>query len=357
MNEFQDLKLEDITRGGNPIEPAKPELVKADPAKVEPAKVDPPPAAEPVRDDLTKATPTAAATEPTKVEPTKVEPAEPVKTEPVKTEPPAPAEYKFKDDYIKAVVDYYDKTGDFTPYIEAKSIDYTKLTDEEIMKRDLKTQYPTLSDKAFDVLYKEQVADKYKLDSELHGADATEVGREFLKVEAEAKRKKLIEAQEAFKAPERVKSAEESEYEARQAEVQKVLSDFRDTTNNHAETKAILDSKKLTIKIGDAEVNYEVADPNSILEATLDNNKFFAQFQNPDKSIDYKRWYKAVAYSQNPELFEKTLFDKGKAEGREEIQKEIKNPTDSKGGDAPTDGEGDFNAGLLAAFKSRGVHK
>ncbi len=355
MNEFQDLKLEDIKVGGKALEAAP---VVATPAAVEPTKVETAPVTAPAVDELTKATPTPAATEPTKVEPTKVEATkvEPV-IEPVKTEPPAPAEYKFKDDYIKAVVDYYEKTGDFTPYIEAKSIDYTKLTDEEIMKRDLKTQYPTLSDKAFDVLYKEQVADKYKLDSELHGADATEVGREFLKVEAEAKRKKLIEAQEAFKAPEREVSAEESEYNARQAEVQKVLSDFREATNNHAETKAILDSKKLTIKIGDAEVNYEVADPNSILEATLDNNKFFAQFQNPDKSIDYKRWYKAVAYSQNPELFEKTLFDKGKAEGREEIQKEIKNTTDPKGGDVPTDGEGDFNTGLLTAFKQRGVHK
>ena len=343
LNEFDDLSLSDVKVDGKQLEPAKPAAPAETPTdkvetKAEPAKADP---------VITKVEPVE-----TKAEPAKVDPVE-TKAEPAEVAPSPAPEYKFKDDFIKGVVEYYEKTGGFTDYIDAKSIDYSKLTDEEIMKRDLKSKYASLSDKAFDALYKEQVTDKFKLDADAHGAEATEVGREFLKLEADAKRKELIEKQNAFKAPERVEDADE--LEARAA-VEKQVADFRNATANHAETKSLLEGKTLPIKIGEATVNFEVSDPQSVIDSTLDSTKFFNQFRNPDGSIDYAKWYKVAAYSQNLELYEKTLFDKGKAEGRDEITKEIKNPTDPKGGDPATEGSGDFTTGLLEAFAKRGKH-
>jgi len=332
MDDFKDLSLADIKVDGKQLEPAKP----AD--KPEDKPVD---------------TPTDKPAD--KPEDTVDKPADKPEDKPTDTpaDKPASPEYKFKDDFIKGAVEYYEKTGDFTAYIEAKSIDYTALTDEEIMKRDLKSQYASLSDKAFDALYKEQVLDKFKLDAELHGADATEVGREFLKIEAEAKRKKLIEKQNAFKAPERVEDASELEAQAAQ---EQAIAAFKESTLNNAATKSLLEGKIVPIKVGDVDVNYEVVDPNSMVEMTLDNNKFFSLFRKADNTIDYDLWYETIAYAQSKGLVKKTLFDKGKAEGRDEITKEIKNPTDPKGGDPSTEGTGDFTTGLLEAFAKRGKH-
>lgn len=336
MEDFKDLSLADIKVDGKQLEPVKVDPVDPKPADpVDPKPADPKPA------------------DPAPADPVDPKPADPAPVDPKPVDPaPAPS-YKFKDDFIKGAVEYYEKTGDFTAYIEAKSVDYNALTDEEIMKRDLKSQYASLSDKAFDALYKEQVLDKFKLDAELHGADASEVGREFLKIEADAKRKQLIEKQNAFKAPERVEDAEELEIKAAQ---EKYIADFTESTLNNASTKSLLEGKILPIKVGDVDVNYEVADPKSMVDMTLDNNKFFSLFRKADDTIDYDLWYETVAYAQSKGLVKKTLFDKGKAEGRDEITKEIKNPTDPKGGDPSTEGTGDFTTGLLEAFAKRGKH-
>jgi hypothetical protein len=89
---------------------------------------------------------------------------------------------------------------------------------------------------------------------------------------------------------------------------------------------------------------------------TVDNDQFFAQFA-PQGQLDYAKWYKTAAYSQNPELFERSLINYGKTLGRAEVTKEIKNPSSSQVPDVPTDSSGDFKSGLLNAFATRGIKK
>ena len=54
---------------------------------------------------------------------------------------------QFKDDYIKSAVEYYNKTGSLTPYLEATSVNYGEMSDEQIMRRELEQANPTLSAK------------------------------------------------------------------------------------------------------------------------------------------------------------------------------------------------------------------
>ena len=55
---------------------------------------------------------------------------------------------QFKDDYIKNAVEYYNKTGSLTPYLEATSVNYEEMSDEQIMRRELEQANPSLSAKA-----------------------------------------------------------------------------------------------------------------------------------------------------------------------------------------------------------------
>jgi hypothetical protein len=113
----------------------------------------------------------------------------------------------------------------------------------------------------------------------------------------------------------------------------------------------------LTIKTSDGEFKYEVPQADSVIDMTIDNDRFFSQFAGDQGQLDYAKWYKTVAYSQNPELFERSLINYGKTLGRSEVTREIKNPITSPVGDVPTEGNGDFKTGLLQAFATRGITK
>lgn len=271
---------------------------------------------------------------------------EPAKTEPTPAEPAR--EFQFKDDFIKGVVEFYEKTGDLTPYLQAKSVDFTKMSDEEIMRRNLREQYSELSDKAFDKLFKQEVQDKYKLDADEWGQDEAELGRELLKVEASKLRNKYQDWQKNFQAPEPVSSDDQTVEMMRQ---------FEESVRNSDITKSILTDKKISINVGDESFNFEVPNAESLLEMTIDNDKFFGQFATQEGQLDYNKWYKTAAYSQNPDLFEKALINFGKAQGRAEVTKELKNPSSPQVGDVPTESSGDFMSGLLQAFATRGVSK
>lgn len=263
---------------------------------------------------------------------------------------PAPPKYDFKDDFIKGVVDYYEKTGDLSAYLQAKLTDFQGMTDEELMRRELREQYPDVSDKAFDKLYRQQVVDKYKLDNEQWEEDDVELGRELLKSEASKIRTKLVEWQKGFTAP-------EPKPDTRAEEMKQALQEFEKGVRNNDITKSIIDNKRIAIKTTDGDFNYEIADSNALVDMTIDNTKFFGQFTNPEGQIDYNKWYLTSAFSQNPEGFIKSIGNYFKGLGREEITKEIKNPSTASVGDVPTEGSGDFTTGLLQAFATRGISK
>jgi hypothetical protein len=258
--------------------------------------------------------------------------------------------YQFKDDFIKNVVEFYEKTGDLTPYLQAKLVDFNGMSDEEILRRNLREQYADLSDKAFDRLYKQQVNDKYKLDVDEYGEDDSELGRELLKAEASRIRSQYLEWQNGFKAPEPKISNEQND-------AIEMIKRFEQEVVSNEFTKGLLENKKISIKTSDGEFNYEIPEANSLLEMTIDNDRFFSQFANQNGQLDYAKWYKTAAYSQNPELFEKSLINYGKTLGRSEVTKEIKNPSTAPVGDTPTEGAVDFTTGLLQAFANRGISK
>jgi len=305
----------------------KPGTAAAEPAPADPAPADPTPA--PAPDP-----PPAPSPEPT--------------PEPAK---PEPTEYKWKDDFIKGVVEFYEKTGDITPYLQAKTLDFTKMSDEDILRRSLREQYSELSDKAFDKLYKMQVTDKFKLDEEEFSEDEVQLGRELLKIEADKARQSYIEWQNNFSAPQPVADT------AADQEAERLMKQFEDNLKANPITQRILADKKLSIKTSDGEFNFELQAPENIVDMTLDNDKFFAQFVAPTGEVDYDRWYKAAAYSQSPEVFEKALINYGKTLGRLEVTKDIKNPSDPGSGGIPSETAGDFTSGLLQAFATRGVKK
>ena len=108
---------------------------------------------------------------------------------------------EFKDDFIKNAVEYYNETGNLTPYLEATSVNYSEMSDEKVMRRDLEQANPTLSKGAIERLYTREIVDKYSLDEDKFDEDEVELGKELLAADATKLRDKYVDEQKNFTQP------------------------------------------------------------------------------------------------------------------------------------------------------------
>ena len=254
---------------------------------------------------------------------------------------------QFKDDYIKNAVEYYNKTGNLTPYLEATSVNYSEMSDEAVMRRDLEQANPTLSKGAIERLYTREIVNKYSLDEDRFDEDEVELGKELLAADASKLRDKYVDEQKNFTQP--VNETEDTETVNQEEQ----LSKWTDTVSSHETTKDVMDNKRILISYGDDKFSYEVENPESLQEMTIDNNKFFDLFKNDKGDVDFDKWYRVLAYATDPEVYDSSLISHGQELGQEKVVADLKNPT------APTKSSRDYKtpespfSGLFGAL-SRG---
>ena len=255
---------------------------------------------------------------------------------------------QFKDDYIKNAVEYYNKTGNLTPYLEATSVNYSEMSDEQVMRRDLEQANPTLSKKAIERLYTRDIVDKYSLDEDKFDEDEVELGKELLSADAAKLRDKYVDEQKNFTQP--VKDQTEETETVNQEEQ---LAQWTETVSSHETTKDVMENKRILVSYGDEKFSYEVENPESLQEMTIDNNKFFDLFKDDKGVVDFDKWYRVLAYASDPEVYDSSLISHGQELGQEKVVSDLKNPT------APTKSSKDYKTssspfeGLFGAL-SRG---
>jgi hypothetical protein len=227
------------------------------------------------------------------------------------------------DDFEIDLLKYKAETGDLTPYLEAKTVDYSKFTDEQIMRHDLRKQYKGMSDKAFELLYEKKVNEQFNLDAEVHGEAAAELGRELLKFEADKIRQREIEAQAKFKAPE--KPVDDTAQRQKQ-EQEKKLEEYKSYVNDSPATKTLLTDKRLVYGNGETAFNYAV-EPKSLVDTALNPQLLFNDLVDKNGNADLAKVYKAKAYIANMEQVEKMLIEHGKTLGKKEEFEKLENPS------------------------------
>jgi hypothetical protein len=258
------------------------------------------------------------------------------KLEEVQNSTQAPEE---QDEFIKGLIEYYKETGDVSAYIEAKNVDYSAMSDLDIVRRNMRSQYSDMSDKNFERLFRREVVDKYQLDASRYDEEEVELGEELLKAEASKLRSELIERQAKFKAPERQAQPEVDTT----AQAEEAMAQWTEKVNAAPETQSVINDGRVVIDFNGEPFAYEIDNPQDVVDMTIDNNKFFQLFQNEGGQIDYNRWYKVMNYASDPDTFERSLILHGKNLGGKEVVSEIKNPSRptkssvSAGGDTKED--------------------
>jgi len=242
-------------------------------------------------------------------------------------EPQPTAEYKFKDDFIKKAVDYYDTYGNLTPFLEATSKDYDAMSDVDLLKSNFDKENSDLSEKARNRLFEKEL-EKYNLES--YDEDDTEVGNALLKRDAGKLRKALKEEQQQFIQSiqpqgqgQQEQQPSPEELEAQQAESRKII---------QGGISGVVKNNLIKVEANGEGINYQIGDTTKVVDYALDSSKFLSTFAK-DGQVDWDKWTKVVAFAENPTQFISELIKHGKSLGRKLMEAELKNvtpPTNSK---------------------------
>jgi hypothetical protein len=225
-------------------------------------------------------------------------------------------EPQFKDDFIKSAVEYYEKNGSLKPFLEAMQMDYDNMEPMELMRHKLRSEYSDLSESAFNKLYKREVIDKYNLDEDSYEEEDVELGKQLLKKDAESLRQQLKSEQSKFLEPEN----------DGQDDSQQLAEQWASRVESDQLTQQLLQSKAVTIEVDGEEFNYEIENPQQVMEMTKDNSKFFNLFLNEEGEVDLSKWYKVVAFALEPDVYERSLLNHGKTVGVGDVERTLKNP-------------------------------
>lgn len=233
------------------------------------------------------------------------------------TTPEVPAtQYKFKDPFIEKAVQYYETYGTLQPFLRATEVDYNDMTDVEVLKVKFDTENADLSPKAKQKLFDKEL-EKYGLDA--YDEEDQEVGQALLKRDAQRLRKTFIEEQMQFlnsvQSPEAQTGPSQEELAVQQEQSRKIISEG---------VASVVNNNIIKIGANGEGINYQIQDPNVVVDYAMDSNKFLSIFAK-DGSVDWDKWTKTVAFAQNPTQFISELIKHGKSLGRKSMEAELKN--------------------------------
>jgi hypothetical protein len=149
-----------------------------------------------------------------------------------------------KIDFFSNLIDEWKSKGDLKGYLKELSTDYSKMQPEEVMRHQLREEYPKASEQALNALFKKKIFEAYNLDSD--DPEQVAEGKMLLEAEADKYRDTLVERQKTKLFPE-VPEAAPPEPD-RQAERQKQeFEAYMSTVNKDPYAEKVFENKKIVI--------------------------------------------------------------------------------------------------------------
>ena len=228
------------------------------------------------------------------------------------------------DDFTINMMKYKEKTGDYTPYLQAKTVDYTKMTAEQVLRLDLKKNNPGLSDSSLNFQFNKDFESKYYTNRDDFEEDSVEAiyGAEKLQLDSEEKRKQFITEQEQFKAPEPTPDLDASrkavELEAKQTQQRNYILES-------PVTKSLQSAKAITFGDGEGSFTYPIGNLQPVIDNALQ-----AVLNSTDTELtaeSLQGFYESLVFAQNPKAFMKASAAHFKAQGIKKVGDEIQGIT------------------------------
>lgn len=189
------------------------------------------------------------------------------------------SELKDVDPKILNIIDAY-KQGTLGEYVKVLSTDYTQMSAEEVMRNQLRQEYPKATEKQLEILYRREIVDAYNLDSV--DDDLAEEGKLLLEAKAEKYRDKFIEKQSEYFIPKANEPKADVVPENTEELQKQQLEAYKKDLLDNPYTKDIVASKKITFGEGDEKFSFSV-EPTELVDILADGSKWVEALYDKQK--------------------------------------------------------------------------
>lgn len=230
------------------------------------------------------------------------------------------------NDFALEIDEYLAKGGKAVDYLSAKAVDYNSFTDEQIVKEDLKKQYPTFTPQQIDLMFNR----KY-LVTEIMEEDEKEFVQLQLKADAYNSRQAKISEQQKFKIPDTPILQKDAEYEQwKQAQESQpaLIKQLNEFYQNHEATKSLNESKRVAVNLGDGvpSFNFSVNNPQALTNVFTDGGVTAQRLLNNDKGEpDVAKQHLVSLFMYNPLKYSQDIFNYGVQMGKKKLMDEGQN--------------------------------
>ena len=176
-------------------------------------------------------------------------------------------EVKELDPKMVAFLQTWQNGGDVTAYLREMTTDYKSMPAEEVMRHQLRQEYPTASDAQLEALYKREVVKAYNLDST--DDDEVSEGKLLLDAKADRYRADFIKNQDSKLLPKPQEKSLEPDpaIAAREQMIENVTKQF----NEDSYTKNVLATNQISIGEGEEKFNFPV-DSKALIDLAINGD-------------------------------------------------------------------------------------
>ena len=205
-------------------------------------------------------------------------------------------------------------------------IDYSEMSDDDVIKSEMKLNDSDLSDEDIDFMFNTE----YTLDEEEYDEDEVRISKLKLRKDAKKSREKLTEWKKQFDIPEipkeTVSNNKQKEVDEKQ---QQVLDKERKRWTN------VVDESTSKLKTVDFDINdkgekftFALSDEDriNVKNTSSDLSKFWLRFMNEDGTENIEKLNKTMFLVDNFDKVIRAVANQYKSSGKDDILKDIKNP-------------------------------
>ncbi len=212
-------------------------------------------------------------------------------------------------DFAIEMDEHLSKGGEASKYLEAKAIDYNKISDAYLAKEALRGKYGFLDDEKFEKLF----ASRYN-QTEFADDEAKELGSIQMQADAHEYRQKKIQEQQAFKMPDN-NAVSQQITEQQKIEQQRQAQQVRDFYFSHNATQNLMTSKRVAVKLGEGDsFNFNVDKPEVLTSKIMDSAAWQKATTNEKGEPDVAKLQRLYLAAMNPN-YELDIFNYGKSKG------------------------------------------
>tara|TARA_A100001515_G_C4572052_1_gene210071 strand:+ start:166 stop:1290 length:1125 start_codon:yes stop_codon:yes gene_type:complete len=228
----------------------------------------------------------------------------------------SPKELNFANEQIAQMNKFVGETGrSVVDYLRTQTIDYTKMSNEDVMKVYMKQNSPELTNEEVNLL----INSKYKLGEK----DGNEAEKKLAQIELKRDvinaRKELINLQEQYRMPNENKGMSNEE-----------LNEIREDWINNMKSE-VNDVESLSFEINDkGEVfDFHLTDDHkrSLVESNSNLNDFFDRYVGEEGNWNFDKLNIDMFVLDNFEDIIRSVASQYRSKGTEQVIRDIKNPS------------------------------